>query len=345
MCPYHPPDGGGRAAFGGERPALMRFDRFRALVEALTRSGTRDLDLVGRGEPLLNPSVVEMVRFARARGARVGLTTNGSRLDATMARGLVDAGLDKLRVSLNAARPTTYPLVHVSESPASFRRVTGHVAGLVAARRASAAARPHVTVSFTISSRNHAELVEMVELAAALGVDAAFFQHVLDEPGGALALGDEDYASLLATGLPAAVAAARRAGLTTNLDSFAATPPPGRLPAGASQVVPCYVGSYFTVVLGNGSVLPCCQIERPVGSLRHQSFDEIWHGEAYREFRRAARALPTPHAALATAQCDRCYFRPHNVAIHRMLHPLGGAAEASAVRVRQLLRMSRLDPG
>jgi hypothetical protein len=47
---------------------------------------------------------------------------------------------------------------------------------------------------------------------------------------------------------------------------------------------------------------------------------------------------------LATCQCDRCYFRPHNIAIHNKLHPLARIKQPEQpMAVRQLVRMSRLD--
>lgn len=343
MCCYHPPSETRPLLeqFGGARPGVMDLETFDALVSDLHGAGTRQIDLVGRGEPLLNPDVVEMVARAKRRGMTVTMISNGSRIGAR-ARELVAAGLDRFRLSLDAGTPETYPRIHVSETPESFARITAGLAELVRARGDRRA--PHVTVSFTIGALNYRELVDMVDVVHRAGADAAHFQHVLPlTPEGSATVLDEAALHALASELiPAAAARASAHGIETNLRTLAASRPADVEGGG---VVPCYVGSYFTVVLGNGNVMPCCQTERPVGSLRDGGFAEVWNGPTYREFRRAARNLPEPSEALATCECDRCYFRPHNVTVHNALHPLSRIAERSEalLSVSHLLRMSRLD--
>jgi MoaA/NifB/PqqE/SkfB family radical SAM enzyme len=345
MCPYHPPDEPTQLDyFGEQQPGIMSEATFRRLVDDLAELGTPRVDLVGRGEPLLHPRAAELVAYAKARGLAVAVTSNGSRLGAALAEKLVATGLDWLRVSLNAGRAETYPRIHVTETAQSYLRTRERIAALTAERRRARAPAPHVTLSFTITALNVDELTDMVEAVAAVGADAGHFQHVID-PGGPrpLALDDEQYARLLGAWIPAARERARALGIETNLSSFADTPAPDR--CGPQAVVPCYVGSYFTVVLGNGAVMPCCQTKRPLGSLEDGGFKRTWNADGYRAFRRAARALPRPSPELATCECDRCYFRPHNLSVHRVLHALRAArAESSGlIAVTQLVRMSRLD--
>ena len=189
----------------------------------------------------------------------------------------------------------------------------------------------------------------MVDTIREVGADAGHFQHCLPvtPEAEATALSDAQYDELCAALIPAAAARAAALGLTTNLGGFAASPPAYRLDREETGpgVVPCYVGSYFTAILGNGNVMPCCQTERPIGSLGEQGFTDVWQGEAYAEFRRAARNLPAPSPALATCQCDRCYFRPHNMTIHNLLHPLSRIRRPEQrLSVAQLVHMTRQDP-
>jgi MoaA/NifB/PqqE/SkfB family radical SAM enzyme len=343
MCPYHPPGEAEPGWMAGGRAEMMSVPTFERLLDELVALGTQRVDLVGRGEPMLHPAFVDMVRSAKRRGLAVSVTTNASRLTLERAHAMIEAGLDTLRISLNAGRRETYGKIHVTESPASYDATRERVAALMHARNAAAARTPHVTLSFTISRANFDELRDMVEAVATVGADAANFQHVIPSaPGTAsLALASSEHARLIHELVPAAVARARELGVDTNLASFAATPPPG---SEADVPVPCHVGSYFTVVLGNGAILPCCQTKSAVGHLE-EGFGSVWRGDRYVAFRRAARGLPARSPELATCQCDRCYFRPHNLSIERMVHPLR-AAEADGrglIAVEQLLRMSRLD--
>jgi MoaA/NifB/PqqE/SkfB family radical SAM enzyme len=352
MCEYHPPAEGGAPLeqFGGSRPGIMDLATFERLVDELDRLGTRQIDLVGRGEPLLNPRVLDMIACAKKRGFTVTMISNGSRLTGERAAAFVTLGLDRYRLSLDAALPETYAKIHVSESAAAFTAVKQRVREVSERRAEQGGKTPHVTLSFTISALNYRELVEMVETVREVGADAGHFQHCLPVTPSAesTALSDAEFAELSTTLMPAARACAAELAVDTNLGSFAAAPPAYRLDREESgpAVVPCYVGSYFTAILGNGQVMPCCQTERPIASLAEQDFTAIWRGSAYAEFRRAARRLPAPSPALATCQCDACYFRPHNLAVHNMLHPLARVRAQAAdqlLSVRQLVRMSRLD--
>jgi MoaA/NifB/PqqE/SkfB family radical SAM enzyme len=206
-----------------------------------------------------------------------------------------------------------------------------------------------VTLSFTLGALNAHELHAMVDVVHDVGADAAHFQHTLlmTRDADAMRLSPAEL-DALADAIPAARARAAALAVETNLDAFAASPPAyaDGPHADGPAVVPCYVGSFFTVVLGNGHVMPCCQTERPVGTLRDAGFAEIWRGTRYNTFRAAARKLPEPSPALETCECDRCYFRPHNVSVHNVLHPLSRvpvARTASLLTVDHLLRMSRLD--
>jgi MoaA/NifB/PqqE/SkfB family radical SAM enzyme len=360
MCPYHPPTEPRAPTrwFGGAQPGLMAKDVYARVVRELAALGTRRVDLVGRGEPLLHPDVVAMVRLARDAGLDVAITSNGSRLDAAMAEALVEAGVTALRVSVDAGTPATYATVHVGAPPESLARLVKGIAhasrhravhaglGGVGGRAGRA---PKLTVSFTLGRENAGELDAMIDLALEARADAAFFQHVLPmtDRARAMALDAPTWEAAAREVLPGLAQRAARAGLETNLDELRATAP---TPADEGTTPSrCYVGYYFTVVLASGAVLPCCQTEAPLGDAAATGFADVWRGERYERFRRAARRLPESNEALATSACDRCYFRPHNLAVDRVVRPFadraartGSAASPPAVTVDQLVRMSRV---
>lgn len=62
------------------------------------------IQLYWLGEPLLHPEIIDMISICKKKThAKIMISTNGSLLDDTCARKMVDAGLDKLIVSMDAA--------------------------------------------------------------------------------------------------------------------------------------------------------------------------------------------------------------------------------------------------
>ena len=349
MCGYHPPEGEAPVGqFGGRPPGTLPLDVYRRVVADLAALGSWQLDLVGRGEPLLHPDIAEMVAVARRQGLTVTLTTNGSRLTGERARALLASGLDRLRVSVNVGTPETYPRIHVNRTAREFGRVIDNARRLTDRKRAIGAAT-HVSAAFVVGAPNCGELTGMVEAAAAMGADAAHFQFGVRMAGAELPrLSGAQHRDLVDVGIPAAMERARSLGLQTDLAALQATTPGYRFGDGPASggVVPCYIGYFFAIVLGNGSVVPCCQTQRSLGNVADDGFAAIWRGEAYRRFRRAARGLPAPDPALATCECDDCFFRPHNVTVHNLLHPASRIPPAQGgkpIGLFEMLRLSRLE--
>ncbi len=336
MCGDHPPETHvsetTKSAFYNT-PGIMSFDHYKGIVDDLHDRGTADIEMVGQGEPMLNKHIVDMVAYAKKKGMYVRIVTNGSRLFAKQAEAFVDLGLDRLQLSLNAGDPETYPKIHVTESPENFKKVIANIRYLTDYKRKVGREAPYTRISFVITSRNCAELDKMVEVVHEMGADEAIFNHtVVHEGSQDLKMSEQQYRDMMES-IPAAKALAEKLGVNANLNTFAATPPSYMYEEiKGPQVVPCYVGWYFARVLGNGSVLPCCQCTKPLTEIENSDdFGKSWDSDHYNNFRDAARALPEQSEMLSGCECDHCVLRPRNISIHNLLHPFnkikGGESE------------------
>jgi MoaA/NifB/PqqE/SkfB family radical SAM enzyme len=310
--------------FAGAQPGVMSLQQFKGIVDDLYVMGTRRIDLVGRGEPLTNRYILDMIRYAKERDMQLLMVTNGSRLSERVAKGLVEAGVDHVNISLNAGAPETYPHIHVTETPENYLKVKKNLRFLSECKTAAGSDLPFVTLCFVINSKNYFEITKMIEVTHEVGAqDAQFVHAILHDGTSDLAMNVEQYRAFHES-LPAARERAAALGVQSNLGTFAASTPP-YMPSKmvGPTVVPCYVGWYYTVILGNGSVMPCCQCASPVGRLTKESrFADIWASSEYAEFRTAAKSLPEKSDRLMTCECDNCALRPRNLAIHNLLHPL-----------------------
>ena len=84
-----------------EPPADMSWDLFASIVDQVPDLARAVLH--GVGEPMLVANLPRMVRYLKDRSAYVLFNTNGTVLSERHGRALIDAGLDELRVSLDAS--------------------------------------------------------------------------------------------------------------------------------------------------------------------------------------------------------------------------------------------------
>ncbi len=132
--------------------------------------------LGGFGEPLFHPKIVEMVAQAKALGAPVELITNGTLLNARLARDLIAAGLDVLWVSLDGATPASYADVRLG---AELPKVVENIKQFRDARRPSPRPTPEIGIAFVAMKRNVAELPALVRLGRTLGASRFLITNVL----------------------------------------------------------------------------------------------------------------------------------------------------------------------
>ena len=116
-----------------EPPADMSWELFTSIVDQIP-----DLQravLHGVGEPMLVKNLPKMVRYLKDRGTYVLFNTNGTVLNERNGRALIDAGLDELRVSLDAANAKSYLAVRGKDY---FNRILKNVRAFRSCRSAKA---------------------------------------------------------------------------------------------------------------------------------------------------------------------------------------------------------------
>jgi len=80
----------------------MDFDLYKLLVNECAENSVYSIKLSWRGEPLMNPKIVEMVQYAKSMGIKdVAFLTNGALLHDNLARNLVHSGLDWISLSFD----------------------------------------------------------------------------------------------------------------------------------------------------------------------------------------------------------------------------------------------------
>jgi MoaA/NifB/PqqE/SkfB family radical SAM enzyme len=130
---------------------------FERLLDAYAGTPLRLVQLTG-GEATLVRDLPAMIRSARARGVeRTSLTSNGTRPPARYLE-LLDAGLDELKISLDAADPVEGEAL--TGRPGAWEAAVATLEALAAARRRGA--RVFLVINTVVNRRNRHRLPELV---------------------------------------------------------------------------------------------------------------------------------------------------------------------------------------
>jgi hypothetical protein len=125
---------------------IMDMALFRKIVDEAAALRIPCVRLHNYGESFIDRQIVEKIRYAKTQGIReVGLISNGSLVNEATARAIVDAGLDVINISVDAAGKETFERTRVG---LKYDRVMANIEGLVRARREAGAARPKLILSF-----------------------------------------------------------------------------------------------------------------------------------------------------------------------------------------------------
>jgi len=133
-----------------QRKAPSRFmsrEDFRRVLEKLPHAYR--IVLVGLGEPLLHPEVIDFIGIAVAAERRVGLVTNAMNLDAALARSLCASGLASITFSIDAVDQPTAERVRQGSD---MRQISANIRALIDERQRQGVAL--ATAAFTALSRD-----------------------------------------------------------------------------------------------------------------------------------------------------------------------------------------------
>ncbi|MEM3556116.1 MAG: radical SAM protein [Candidatus Micrarchaeia archaeon] len=124
-------------------------------IEFLSKAGADMITFTG-GEPTLRKDLVELIKFAKQKKfKRIELQTNGVLLsDKKLARGVINAGVDDVLVSLHSHKKEVSE--KLTNAPGSFKKTIQGIKNLIDAGG-------RVCISHVINSLNYKELTEFVK--------------------------------------------------------------------------------------------------------------------------------------------------------------------------------------
>jgi MoaA/NifB/PqqE/SkfB family radical SAM enzyme len=296
-----------------EPPADMSWKLFTSIVDQIPK--LQRAVLHGVGEPMLVKHLPRMVRYLKDRGSYVLFNTNGTVLNEKNGRALIEADLDELRVSFDAANAESYLAVRGKNY---FHRILKNVRAFRDLQEREGHLKPRVSAWLTGLRETIEELPDFVRVAAETGVKEVHLQRLVFFKDDAIGMARPDqalYEQLSgeeAVHIDRAAALAETLGVTFSASGGASEPGVSlKRNDNGSPWSLCrrpWTVMYFTA---NGRALPCCIApfsqrgyeNYTLGDATQQSLREIWTGPAYSDFRKALKSDKPPDA------CAGCGLR------------------------------------
>jgi heme d1 biosynthesis radical SAM protein NirJ len=148
-------------------PGELSSGEVHAVMDDLHAYGVRVLILSG-GEPLMRPDIFDISRRAKSMGFYVGLSSNGTLIDAANAERIAELGYDYVGISLDGMR----------ETHDRFRRIPGSFEAALAGIRQCRDQGVRVGLRFTLTRDNAAELPDLLALLDAEDIDKFYLSHL-----------------------------------------------------------------------------------------------------------------------------------------------------------------------
>jgi len=149
-------------------PGELSTEEIYAVMDDLKRFGVPVLILSG-GEPLLRPDIFDISRRAKEMGFYVGLSSNGTLIDAAMSQRIAAVGYDYVGVSLDG----------IGEVHDRFRRQQGAYEAALAGMRHCRERNIKVGLRFTMTEHTVESLPALLDLVEREDFDKFYLSHLV----------------------------------------------------------------------------------------------------------------------------------------------------------------------
>lgn len=226
------------------------------------------------GEPFLNPSIYDMIAYAKDRQIGVISSTNGHTFAAgDHAERLVNSGIDYIILAVDGVTQATYEQYRQG---GDLETVLKGIRNIVKARETLGSKTPLLDLRFIVMKHNEHEIPQLPEFCKSLGVDALTLRTLCTYDDGV-------YCATQADG--SAFVPDNPAYGPFRLD-------PTTMSRIRRKANPCKVLWNNPAIHSDGKVFACTfdpHGQCALGDLEQSRFSNIWWGRAYQQLRRQFR--------------------------------------------------------
>jgi len=139
----------GQRLMDNKMRGIMEFNLFKKIVDECKKYGVYSIKLSWRGEPLLNPNIWRMVRYAKDKDIKdVAFLTNGEALKESDLEELIESGLDWISFSIDGLYDTYEKIRY----PSKFNEIVSKLKKLKELKKKKKRNKPLVRVQTIFSA-------------------------------------------------------------------------------------------------------------------------------------------------------------------------------------------------
>jgi len=219
-----------------------------------------------QGEPYLNPSFLDMVKYASSRKIYTATSTNAHYLNDANAKRTIESGLDRLIISIDGTTQEVYQQYRIG---GQLDKVLEGTKNIVKWKKEMKSKTPFIIFQFLVVKPNEHQIEAVKELGKEIGVDAVWFKtaQVYDY--------ETDPNQLIPTNVKYS-----RYKKDDN----------GKVVVKNELQNHCWRLWHSPVITWDGLVVPCCfdkDAQHQLGDLKGKPFKEIWNNDKYAGFRKS----------------------------------------------------------
>lgn len=298
MCPIHSPKINKNdnpyvrnSVFLTKKEKIMTEKLFKKIIPQLKKLQIKNINLVGSGEPFLNPKIIRLIFLIKKSGLNCFISSNGVLLDKEKINKLIDLNVDGIMISVHSPNLKTYLKIHPNAQKDDFHKVCKNINLISTIKQELKSEKPMLSIDFVISRLNYRKILTMVKFSKKIKAERiAFiplwtFREIEDL---SLTKKQFDYLKKIRHEVKRVC---QKNGIQETYDYLLSklelfilnkTYPTRKIFLQKG----CQIGYDFFIIHADGRLMPCCGCNLEMGNLNYKTIQKIWNSQKYRLFRK-----------------------------------------------------------